>query len=130
MMGINSVTLVGRAGRDPEVRYFESGTVVANLTMAVNRRNRNDEPDWFNLEIWGKQAQVAADYVKKGSLIGITGSFKLDSWKDRNTGEERNKPVVRVDRLELLGSKRDSENSNFQNNNSFNQQPSNDEIPF
>jgi len=130
MMGINSVTLVGRAGRDPEVRYFESGTVVANLTMAVNRMNRNDEPDWFNLEIWGKQAQVAADYVKKGSLIGITGSFKLDSWKDRNTGEDRNKPVVRVDRLELLGSKRDSENSNFQNNN-FNQQPSNnDEIPF
>ena len=129
MMAINSVTLVGRAGRDPEVRYFESGTVVANLTMAVNRRNRNDEPDWFNLEIWGKQAQVAADYVKKGSLIGITGSFKMDSWKDRNTGEDRNKPVVRVDRLELLGSKRDSENSNFQNNN-FNQQPSNDDIPF
>ena len=129
-MAINSVALVGRAGRDPEVRYFESGTVVANLTMAVNRRNRNDEPDWFNLEIWGKQAQVAADYVKKGSLIGITGSFKMDSWKDRNTGEDRNKPVVRVDRLELLGSKRDSENSNFQNNN-FNQQPSNnDEIPF
>ena len=124
-MGINSVTLVGRAGRDPEVRYFESGTVVANLTMAVNRMNRNDEPDWFNLEIWGKQAQVAADYVKKGSLIGITGSFKMDTWKDRNTGEDRNKPVVRVDRLELLGSKRDSENNNF------NQQPgNNDEIPF
>ena len=130
MMAINSVTLVGRAGRDPEVRYFESGTVVANLTMAVNRRNREDEPDWFNLEIWGKQAQVAADYVKKGSLIGVTGSFKMDSWKDRQTGEDRNKPVVRVDRLELLGSKRDSENSNFQNNNSFNQKPSNDEIPF
>ena len=129
-MAINSVTLVGRAGRDPEVRYFESGTVVANLTMAVNRRNRDDEPDWFNLEIWGKQAQVAADYVKKGSLIGITGSFKMDSWKDRNTGEDRNKPVVRVDRLELLGSKRDSENSNFHNNNSFNQQSKNDEIPF
>ena len=129
-MPINSVTLVGRAGRDPEVRYFESGTVVANLTMAVNRRNREDEPDWFNLEIWGKQAQVAADYVKKGSLIGVTGSFKMDSWKDRNTGEDRNKPVVRVDRLELLGSKRDSENSNFQSNNSFNQQPTNDEIPF
>ena len=129
-MAINSVTLVGRAGRDPEVRYFESGTVVANLTMAVNRRSRDDEPDWFNLEIWGKQAQVAADYVKKGSLIGITGSFKLDSWKDRNTGEDRNKPVVRVDRLELLGSKRDSENSNFQNNNSYNQQPNDDEIPF
>lgn len=129
-MAINSVTLVGRAGRDPEVRYFESGTVVANLTMAVNRRNRNDEPDWFNLEIWGKQAQVAADYVKKGSLIGITGSFKLDSWKDRNTGEDRNKPVVRVDRLELLGSRKETDNSNFQNNNSFTQNSSDEEIPF
>ena len=129
-MGINSVTLVGRAGRDPEVRYFESGTVVANLTMAVNRRNRDDEPDWFNLEIWGKQAQVAADYVKKGSLIGITGSFKLDTWKDRNTGEDRNKPVVRVDRLELLGARRDSETNNYQNSNSFNQKPNDDEIPF
>ncbi len=129
-MAINSVTLVGRAGRDPEVRYFESGTVVANLTMAVNRRNRNDEPDWFNLEIWGKQAQVAADYVKKGSLIGITGSFKLDSWKDRNTGEDRSKPVVRVDRLELLGSRKETENNNFQNNNSFTPDSSNEEIPF
>ena len=124
-MAINSVTLVGRAGRDPEVRYFESGTVVANLTMAVNRRNRNDEPDWFNLEIWGKQAQVAADYVKKGSLIGITGSFKLDSWKDRNTGENRSKPVVRVDRLELLGSRKETDN-----NNSFTQNASDEEIPF
>ena len=94
-MGVNSVTLVGRAGRDPEVRYFESGSMVANLTIAVNRRSRDDEPDWFNLEIWGKQAQVAADYVKKGSLLGIIGSYKLDRWTDRNSGEERSKPVVR-----------------------------------
>ena len=112
-MTVNSVTLVGRAGRDPEVRYFESGSVVANLTIAVNRRSREDEPDWFNLEIWGKQAQVAADYVKKGSLIGITGSFKLDRWTDRNNGEERSKPVVRVDRLELLGSKKDTSANNY-----------------
>ncbi|WP_320676010.1 single-stranded DNA-binding protein [Prochlorococcus sp. MIT 1300] len=127
-MSVNSVTLVGRAGRDPEVRYFESGNVVANLTLAVNRRKRDEEPDWFNLEIWGKQAQVAADYVKKGSLLGITGSFKLDSWTDRNTGESRTKPVVRVDRLELLGSKRDSEPNGFTTSNQNN--PTNDEIPF
>jgi single-strand DNA-binding protein len=108
-MGVNSITLVGRAGRDPEVRYFESGSVVANLTLAVNRRSRDEEPDWFNLEIWGKQAQVAADYVRKGALVGIIGSFKLDRWTDRASGEERTKPVIRVDRLELLGSKRDAE---------------------
>ena len=107
--GANRVALVGRAGRDPEVRYFESGSMVANLTLAVNRRSRDDEPDWFPLEIWGKQAQVAADYVRKGSLLGITGSFKLDRWTDRSSGEERTKPVINVDRLELLGSKRDAE---------------------
>ncbi len=130
-MGINSVTLVGRAGRDPEVRYFESGSVVANLTMAVNRRSRNDEPDWFNLQIWGKQAQVAADYVKKGSLLGITGSFKIDTWMDRNTGEARSKPVIRVDRIELLGSKRDAETNNFnQSEKAYGNSPSDDEIPF
>jgi len=132
-MGVNSVTLVGRAGRDPEVRYFESGSMVANLTIAVNRRSRDDEPDWFNLEIWGKQAQVAADYVKKGSLLGIIGSFKLDRWTDRNSGEERSKPVVRVDRLELLGSKRDNEAGGGYGGGSGSfggGSPSDEEVPF
>ena len=117
-MEINTINLVGRAGREPDVRYFESGSVVANFTLAVNRRSRDEEPDWFNLEIWGKQAQIAADYVKKGSLIGITGSFKIDSWKDKNTGEDRFKPVIRVDRLNLLSSRKESENSQYSNNNS------------
>ncbi|MDC3119346.1 single-stranded DNA-binding protein [Prochlorococcus sp. AH-716-K03] len=115
-MEINTINLVGRAGREPDVRYFESGSTVANFTLAVNRISKGDEPDWFNLEIWGKQAQIAADYVKKGSLVGITGSFKIDSWKDKNTGEDRFKPVVRVDRLNLLSSRKETENSNFSNN--------------
>jgi len=109
LAGTNRVALVGRAGRDPEVNYFERGSMVAKFTLAVNRRSRDDQPDWFPLEIWGKQAQVAADYVRKGSLLGITGSFKLDRWSDRTTGEERTKPVINVDRLELLGGRRDAE---------------------
>jgi single-strand DNA-binding protein len=104
---MNSVTLVGRAGRDPEVKYLESGSVVANLTLAVNRPVK-DETDWFNLEIWGKQAEVAANYVRKGSLIGIIGSIQIQQWTDRTTGEKKSKPVIRVDRLQLLGSKRDN----------------------
>ena len=114
------------------MRYFESGSMVANLTMAVNRRSNNDEPDWFNLEIWGKQAQVAADYVRKGSLLGIIGSFKLDRWTDRSTGEERSKPVIRVDRLELLGSKRDAEAAGGYGggNSGFGGAPSDEEVPF
>ena len=116
-MEINTINLVGRAGREPDVRYFESGSTVANFTLAVNRISKCDEPDWFNLEVWGKQAQIAADYVKKGSLVGITGSFKIDSWKDKNTGEDRFKPVVRVDRLNLLSSRKETDNGNFSNNN-------------
>ena len=103
--GVNVAAIVGRAGRDPEARYFESGSMVANFTMAVNRRSRDDEPDWFNLEIWGMQGQIAADYVRRGSLLGITGSLKLDHWTDRSTGEARFKPVIKVDRLDLMGGK-------------------------
>ena len=117
-MEINTINLVGRAGREPDVRYFESGSTVANFTIAVNRISRGDEPDWFNLEIWGKQAQIAADFVKKGSLVGITGSLKIDSWKDKNTGEDRFKPVVRVDRLNLLSSRKETDGANYSNNNS------------
>jgi single-strand DNA-binding protein len=131
--------LVGRAGRDPEVSYFESGSMVAKFTLAVNRRSRDDQPDWFPLEIWGKQAQVAADYVRKGSLLGITGSFKLDRWTDRTTGEERTKPVITVDRLELLGGRREaesggpvrgSESAQSWNAAPLGGQPEDDDIPF
>lgn len=108
-MSINTITLVGRAGRDPETRFFESGSVVSNLTLAVNRPSREEEePDWFTLEIWGKQAQVAADYVRKGSLIGVVGRMTSERWTDRSTGELRSKPVVKVERLALLGSRADN----------------------
>ncbi len=109
-MSLNVVNLVGRVGGDPDVKYFESGSVVCKLTLAVNRpTSRDEQPDWFNLEMWGKTAEVAANYVRKGSLIGIQGSLKIETWQDRSTGVERSKPVIRVDRLDLLGSKRDNE---------------------
>jgi len=119
-MSLNVVTLVGRVGGDPDVKYFESGTVLCKLTLAVNRRSKNsDQPDWFTLEIWGKTAQVAADYVRKGSQIGVTGSLKFDRWQDRSTGANRSMPVIRVDQLDLLGSKRDNESGMSQNNSEF-----------
>ena len=109
-MSLNVVTLVGRVGRDPEVKYLVSGAAVCNLTLAVDRRTRNsDRPDWFDLELWDKNAEVAGNYVRKGKLIGVVGRLKFDSWQDRNTGVPRSKPVIRVERLQLLGSKRESE---------------------
>jgi single-strand DNA-binding protein len=110
-MSLNIVHLVGRAGRDPEVRYFDSGSVKCTFSMAVNRAtSKEDQPDWFELEIWGKTAEIAANYVRKGSLIGIQGGLKIETWSDRTTGANRSKPVIKVDRLDLLGSKKDNEN--------------------
>ncbi|AFZ37019.1 single-strand binding protein [Stanieria cyanosphaera PCC 7437] len=111
-MGLNLVNLVGHAGADPEIRYFPEGGALCKLPLAVNRRSRNNEtPDWFNLEIWGKTAEIAYNYVRKGKLIGIQGTLKIDTWSDRNTGATRSRPVIRVTNLELLGSKRDTDPS-------------------
>ncbi|NJL82394.1 MAG: single-stranded DNA-binding protein [Chloroflexaceae bacterium] len=108
-MSLNVVNLVGRAGADPEVRYFESGNVLCKLPLAVNRpTSREERPDWFNLEIWGKTAEVAANYVKKGSLIGIQGALKIETFTNRS-GQNTSRPVIRVNRLDLLGSRRDEE---------------------
>lgn len=115
-----SITIIGRAGRDPEVKYFESGTVVANLTLAVRPLKKDDKPEWFNLEIWGKTAQVAADYVRKGSLIGVQGRIKTERWTDK-TGQERSKPVVVVNSLELLSSKTAGDDTN---------ETTEEEVPF
>jgi len=108
---MNRVYLVGRVGKDPEMKYFETGKQVCNFTLAVNRRtsNRDEPPDWFDLEVWGKTADVAKNYVRKGSQIGVVGLLKFDRWQDKTTGEERQKPVILVDQLELLGSKKDQE---------------------
>lgn len=110
-MSLNVVTLIGRVGNDPDVKFFESGSVKCKLTLAVNRRRKEDQPDWFNLELWGKTAQVAADYVTKGKQIAVKGALKFDSWTDRNSGANRSSPVILVDQLELLGSKRDTDSS-------------------
>lgn len=108
-MSINTASIVGRVGQEPDVRYFESGTVVCKITVAVPGQKKEAPPNWFNVELWGKTAEVAAQYVKKGSLVGITGSLKFEHWNDRTTGAQRSKMVVKGDRLDLLGSKSDNQ---------------------
>lgn len=108
MMSLNVVNLVGRVGGTPDVKYFESGSVVCKLSLAVRRPTSQDEqPDWFNIQLWGRTAEVAANYVRKGSLIGIQGSLKIETWSDSQTGVLRSRPVIKADRLDLLSSKQD-----------------------
>jgi single-strand DNA-binding protein len=116
-MSLNVVTLVGRVGGEPDVRHFESGSVKCRLTLAVRRTK--DVTDWFNLEIWGKTAGIAEQYVNKGSLIGVKGVLKFDTWVDRNTGANRMSPVVVVDQLNLLGSRRDNEGGQQSGNGGY-----------
>jgi single-strand DNA-binding protein len=108
-MNLNVVHLVGRAGVDPEVKYFESGKVLCKFPIAVDRRSKKDDkPDWFDLEMWGRTAEVASEYVRKGKQVSIRGRLKIDTWQDQN-GNNRSSPRIVVNDLQLLGSKADSQ---------------------
>ncbi len=108
---VNLVQITGRVGQEPDVRHFESGAMKTSLTLAVKPPYKSETPLWFDLEFWGNVAQVAADWVKKGSTIGITGELVFDRWTDKNTGELREKPVIRVNNLELINSSQRKEST-------------------
>jgi single-strand DNA-binding protein len=104
-IGLNLVTLIGRAGRDPELKYFESGTILCTIPLAVNRIRKAGEespPDWFDLELWGRTAEICGEYIRKGSQFGITGQLSFSRWVDKTTGERRERALVKVENLELL----------------------------
>jgi single-strand DNA-binding protein len=113
MASLNVCSFTGRAGKDPEVRYFESGKMVAEFGIAVEGWKRDEKPLWLNLKIWGKIADVAANYVRKGSMVAVSGKLENETWTDRVSGEERSKPVLNVKDLTLLDSKKDSDASGF-----------------
>ena len=106
-MSINVLVLVGHAGRDPELRFFASGSCVCEFTLAVNRPPKDGQPQdplWVSCKAWGKTAQVAGDYLRKGSKVALVGRLEVEQWNDRSSGELRSKPLVVIDRLELCAS--------------------------
>jgi single-strand DNA-binding protein len=96
---------IGRLGGDPEVKFFQSGTCVATVSMAINRpgtkRDDGVPPDWFKVEVWGEAAQAFADTARKGSLLDVSGRVKTSRWTTRN-GEERTDLVITADRWEIV----------------------------
>jgi single-strand DNA-binding protein len=108
---MNSVSLIGRFTADPEMRYLDSGKAVAKFSIAVNR-NR-EEADYFEVEAWEKTAEVIGQYCKKGTQVGVSGSLHQERWKDRTTGGNRSRVVIRCSRIELLGSKPESEGQGY-----------------
>jgi single-strand DNA-binding protein len=100
LIAFNKLNILGNVGGDPEVQYFESGRNKTRLSLAVSRSK--DATDWFSVELWGRPAQVAEQYVSKGSKIAITGSLKIETWTDKTTGLLRSKPIISGDRLYLV----------------------------
>ncbi len=106
MASLNKVFLAGHLTRDPEVRYISSGRAVADLGLAVNRRYKTasgeekEETCFVNVTVWGKQAEMAGEYLRKGSGILVEGSLKMDQWE--SNGEKRSKLSVTADRIQFL----------------------------
>lgn len=109
MASFNKVILVGNVTRDPELRYISSGTAVTDIGLAVNDRRKNAQGEWVeettfvDVTLWGRTAEVAGEYVSKGSPLLIEGRLKLDQWE--KDGKKNSKLRVVCDRMQLLGSR-------------------------
>jgi single-strand DNA-binding protein len=110
MASFNRVILMGNLTRDPEIRYTQSGLAVCNIGLAVNERTKNangewvDEPVFVDITLWERTAEVASEYLSKGSPVLIEGRLKLDSWQAPD-GQKRSKLVVVGQRMQLLGTR-------------------------
>ena len=104
MASFNNCTFSGNLGRDPDIRYFEEGKVLANFSIAVEGRKKGDTL-WMTVKVWNKPAQVIADYVRKGSKIIVSGELQEETWtKD---GVEKSRMVLNCQNFTLLDSKRE-----------------------
>ena len=107
MASYNRVILMGNITRDIELRYIQSGTAVADVTLAVNDRRKSQAGDWVeettfvDVTLWGRTAEVAGEYLGKGSPILIEGRLKLDQWEKE--GQKRSKLRVVGEKMQMLG---------------------------
>ena len=133
---LNEATLIGRLGADPEVRDLSDGTTVANFSVATNQPKKEGDkwvdgpPDWTRCNIFGKLAEVAGEYLHKGSNVYVRGPLKTRSWNDKD-GNKRYTTEVRVKDLIFLDSKKDANYS--KSSNSSDGQPlfsAEDDCPF
>jgi len=112
MASFNKVILLGNLTRDPEVRYTPKGTAVTDLGLAVNRTytadngEKREEVTFVDVTFWGRTAEVAGEYLKKGRPVFVEGRLQLDSWDDKQSGQKRSKLKVIGENMQMLGSPR------------------------
>ncbi|UCH10635.1 MAG: single-stranded DNA-binding protein [Fidelibacterota bacterium] len=133
---VNKVILVGHVGADPEPRYTPSGAAVVNLNMATNEVWRDqegkdqDQTEWHRVVLWGKQAEFAANYIKKGQLVYVEGRLQTRTWEDRNKVERRT-TEVRANLITPLGGLKAGEGPAETDIEAVSEQPpDDDDIPF
>ncbi len=108
---VNKVILLGNLGKDPEVKYTPSGTPVAKLTVATNDRYKDkegqwqDRTEWHNVVLWQRLAEIAGEYLKKGSKVYIEGKLQTRSWEDKQTNQKRYMTEVVGNDIVLLTSR-------------------------
>lgn len=107
MTDLNHVVLIGRLTRDAELRVLNSGTAVCKMNIAVNRRVKRgdqwqDEGNFFDVSLWGKQAETLQKYLTKGKQVAIQGELRQDRWESSN-GEKRSKVEIYANHVQLLG---------------------------
>lgn len=129
MQDINEVVIVGRLTREAELRYISSGTAVTKFPIAVNRTRKKgetweDEGHFFDVTLWGRQAEAVTKYLTKGQQIVVKGSLRQNRWTDRDTGNNRSKVEIHADTVQLVGGKRDSNRSS-----QFGNQPGDTPVP-
>ena len=110
MGSVNKVILLGNLGKDPELRYTPNGSPVANFTLATNEAwkdkdgNKQEHTEWHRIVIWGKLAEVAGEYLRKGGQVYLEGGIRSRTYKDRD-GNEKSTSEIRVDNMVMLGRK-------------------------
>ena len=112
MASFNKVILAGNLTRDPELRYTPKGTAVARITLAVNRTYtgedgaKKEEVSFVDVDAWGRQAEVIAQYMKKGRPFLVEGRLKQDTWEDKNTHQKQSKLKVVLESFSFIDSNR------------------------
>ena len=111
MASFNKVMLLGNLTRDPEVKYTPKGSAVADIGLAVNRTyttdggEKREETTFVDVTMWGRQAEIAGEYLKKGRPLFVEGRLQLDTWDDKQTGQKRSKMRVVCENFQMLGSR-------------------------
>lgn len=134
MAGVNKVILVGNLGKDPEVRYLEGGTAVANFSLATSETykdksgQRVEQTEWHNVVVWRKLAEIAEKFLKKGMTIYLEGKLRSRSWDDKD-GQKRYTTEIVADTFTIL-SKKENTSSSSQMEEDNSGPSTTDDLPF